>query len=63
MTRSRIEHGELTPKLIRMFNARPDNTLYLDGADDASLGNVLGAVDLARAAQARPIVFLTTRMD
>jgi len=58
-----VEHGELTPKLIRMFNARPDNTLYLDGADDAAFGNVLGAVDLARAAQARPIVFLTTRMD
>jgi biopolymer transport protein TolR len=58
-----VEHDELTPKLIRMFNARPDNTLYLDGADDAAFGNVLGAVDLARAAQARPIVFLTTRMD
>lgn len=58
-----VEHDELTPKLIRMFNARPDNTLYLDGADDAAFGNVLGAVDLARAAQARPIVFLTNRMD
>ena len=58
-----VEHDELTPKLIRMFNARPDNTLYLDGSDDAAFGNVLGAVDLARAAQARPIVFLTTRMD
>ena len=58
-----VEHSELTPKLIRMFNARPDNTLYLDGADDAAFGNVLGAVDRARAAQARPIVFLTTRME
>lgn len=58
-----VERDQLTFKLIRMFNARPDNTLYLDGVDDAAFGNVLGAVDLARAAQARPIVFLTTRME
>jgi hypothetical protein len=25
-----------------MLNARPDNTLYLDGVDDAAFGNVLG---------------------
>ena len=58
-----VDRGDLTPKLIRMFNARPDNTLYLDGADDAEYGHVLGAVDLARAAQAFPIVFLTTKME
>mgnify|MGYP000865995357 FL=1 len=58
-----VERDQLTFKLTRMFNARPDNTLYLDGVDDAAFGSVLGAVDLAKAAQARPIVFLTTRME
>ncbi len=58
-----VDRVDLPPKLIRMFNARPDNTLYLDGADDAELGHVLGAVDLAREAQAYPIVFLTTKME
>ncbi len=58
-----VDRVDLPPKLIRMFNARPDNTLYLDGADDAELGHVLGAVDLAKEAQAYPIVFLTTKME
>lgn len=58
-----VDRTDLPPKLIRMFNARPDNTLYLDGADDAELGHVLGAVDLAKEAQAHPIVFLTTKMQ
>ena len=58
-----VDRAELTPKLIRMFNARPDNALYLDAADDAEFGHVLTAVDLAKAAQATPLVFLTTRID
>jgi biopolymer transport protein ExbD len=58
-----VEREELPRKLIRMLNARPDNTLYLDGADEAEFGHVLGAVDLAKEAQAWPIVFLTTKME
>lgn len=58
-----VARDELPPKLIRMFNARPDNTLYLDAADDAELGQVLGAVDLAKQAQAHPLVFLTTKVE
>ena len=58
-----VDRSELPSKLIRMMNARPDNTLYLDGADDAEFGHVLSAVDLAKAAQAWPIVFLTTKME
>ncbi len=58
-----VERDEFPRKLTRMFNARPDNTLYLDGADDAEFGYVLSAVDLAKAAQAWPIVFLTTKVD
>ena len=58
-----VERAELPRKLIRMLNARPDNTLYLDGADDAEFGHVLTAVDLAKEAQAWPIVFLTTKME
>ncbi|MCB9566786.1 MAG: biopolymer transporter ExbD [Myxococcales bacterium] len=58
-----VEREELTKKLIRMFNARPDNALYLDAADDAPYGAVLGAIDLAKAAQAHPIVILTKKME
>ena len=58
-----VDRAELTDKLVRMFNARPDNTLYLDGADEAEYGMVLGAVDLARGAQAFPIVILTTTTE
>lgn len=62
---NKIEVGrdELTEKLIRMFNARPDNTLYLDADDGAEYGMVLSAVDLARAAQAFPIVILTAKAE
>ena len=58
-----VDRSELPNKLIRMMNARPDNTLYLDGADEAEFGHVLSAVDLAKAAQAWPIVFLTNKME
>jgi len=58
-----VSHDELTRKLIRMFNARPDNALYLDAADDAPYGAVLSGIDLSKAAQAHPIVILTKKMD
>ncbi len=58
-----VPREELTRKLIRMFNARPDNALYLDAADDAPYGDVLSAIDLSKAAQAYPIVILTKKMD
>lgn len=58
-----VDRAELTEKLTRMFNARPDNSLYLDAADDAEYGMVLGAVDLARGAQAFPIVILTAKPE
>jgi biopolymer transport protein ExbD/biopolymer transport protein TolR len=58
-----VDRAELTARLTRMFNARPDNALYLDAADDAEYGMVLGAVDLARGAQASPIVMLTTKPE
>ncbi|MCY1011115.1 biopolymer transporter ExbD [Nannocystis pusilla] len=58
-----VDRAELTDKLTRMFNARPDNSLYLDAADDTEYGMVLGAVDLARGAQAFPIVILTSKPE
>lgn len=58
-----IEHDELPERLHRMFNARPDNVLYLDGADDAPYGDVLGAVDLAREGGAAPVVILTKKLE
>ena len=58
-----VDREELPRKLIRMLNARPDNTLYLDGADEAEFGHVLSAVDLAKEAQAWPIVFRTNKME
>jgi len=57
-----IPRTELPRKLIRMFNARPDNTLYLDAQNQAPYGQVLMAVDLAREAQAFPIVMLTKKV-
>ncbi|MEZ4380255.1 MAG: biopolymer transporter ExbD [Nannocystaceae bacterium] len=58
-----VPPGELTRKLIRMFNARPDNALYLDAGDDAPYGAVLTAIDQSKAAQAYPIVILTKKME
>lgn len=63
INRIEVDRAELPRKLIRMLNARPDNTLYLDGADEAEFGHVLSAVDLAKEAQAWPIVFLTSKME
>jgi biopolymer transport protein ExbD/biopolymer transport protein TolR len=58
-----IDRAELSERLTRMFNGRPDNSLYLDAADDAEYGMVLGAVDLARGAQAFPIVILIAKPE
>jgi len=54
-----LTHEELPERLHRMFNARPDNVLYLDGADAAPYGTVIKAVDLARSGGAKPVVVLT----
>jgi biopolymer transport protein ExbD/biopolymer transport protein TolR len=58
-----IEPEELPVRLHRMFNARPNNVLYLDGADEARYGFVLAAVDLARQGGARPLVLITKRLE
>jgi len=57
-----IEAPELSPRLHRMFNARPDNVLYIDGQDEASVGAVLRGVDLARQGGASPVVFITKKL-
>jgi hypothetical protein len=46
-----------------MFNTRPDNVLYLDGEDEASVGAVLRGVDMARRGGATPVVFLTKKLE
>ncbi len=58
-----IEREEIPERLRRMFNARPDNVLYLDGADEAQYGAVLTAVDLARQAGAAPVVMITKKLE
>ena len=58
-----IEAEELSVRLHRMFNTRPDNVLYLDGKDDASVGAVLRGVDMARQGGASPVVFLTKTLE
>jgi biopolymer transport protein ExbD/biopolymer transport protein TolR len=58
-----IAPEEIPERLRRMFNARPDNVLYLDGADEAQYGSVLTAVDLARQAGAAPVVLITKKLD
>ena len=58
-----IETSELSDRLHRMFNARPDNLLYLDGADEASYGSVLTILDLARQGGATPVVLITKKLE
>ncbi len=58
-----IEQAELADRLHRMFNARPDNVLYLDGADEAPYGQVLTTVDVARQGGATPVVMLTKKLE
>jgi len=58
-----IAAEELSVRLYRMFNTRPDNVLYVDGSDDASVGAVLRGVDMARQGGAKPVVFLTKKLE
>jgi biopolymer transport protein ExbD len=58
-----IEGQELSVRLHRMFNTRPDNVLYMDGGDEASVGAVLRGVDMARQGGATPVVFLTKKLE
>ncbi len=58
-----LSHDELSERLNRMFNARPDNVLYLDAADEAPYGMTLSAMDDARAGGASPIVILTKKLE
>lgn len=58
-----IERDELSERIHRMFNARPDNVLYLDAHDLAPYGNVLTAIDLARGGGASPVVLITKKLD
>jgi len=59
----RIEQDELPARLRRMFNARPDNVLYVDGADDVAYGRVLQGVDFARTGGAAPVVMITKKLE
>ncbi len=58
-----IEQDELSSRLRRMFNARPDNVLYVDGADDVAYGRVLLGVDYARLGGAAPVVMITKKLE
>ncbi|MCA9651974.1 MAG: biopolymer transporter ExbD [Myxococcales bacterium] len=58
-----IEAEELSLRLHRMFNARPDNVLYLDGEDEAPVGAVLRGIDLARQGGASPLVLITKKLE
>jgi biopolymer transport protein TolR len=58
-----IDEPELSDRLHRMFNSRPDNLLYLDGADEAPYGAVLTGIDLARQGGATPVVLITKKLE
>jgi biopolymer transport protein ExbD/biopolymer transport protein TolR len=58
-----IDGPELSERLHRMFNSRPDNLLYLDGADEAPYGAVLSGIDLARQGGATPVVLITKKLE
>lgn len=58
-----IERNELASRLHRMFNARPDNVLYLDGHDEVAYRHVISAIDLAREGSASPVVMITKKLE
>lgn len=58
-----IEVEELAGRMHRMFNARPDNVVYIDGEDEAPVGAVIRGVDLARQGGASPVVFITKKLE
>lgn len=58
-----IEGDELPARLRRMFNARPNNVLYVEGADDTAYGHVLQGVDFARTGGAAPVVMVTKKLE
>ena len=58
-----IDRLELSGRLHRMFNARPDNVLYMDAGDEARFGHVLSAIDLARQGGASPVVMITKKLE
>ena len=57
-----VPSEEMKRKLTRVFNARPDNMLYIDAEDETELGHIIKGIDLARSAQAHPMVLLTKKM-
>lgn len=59
----RIEPDELSARLQRMFNVRPDHVLYVDGADDVAYARVLQGVDFARGGGAAPVVMITKKLE
>lgn len=58
----KINEEELATRLHRMFNARPDNLLYLDADDEVNFGRVLKTIDKAREGSASPIVIITKKL-
>lgn len=58
-----LEREEVAERLHRMFNARTDNVLYLDGHDDVQHGLVVVALDEARKGGARPVVMITKKLE
>jgi len=58
-----LEPSELSGRVHRMFNTRPDNVLYIDGEDEAPVGSVLRGVDLVRQGGASPVVFITKKLQ
>jgi biopolymer transport protein ExbD/biopolymer transport protein TolR len=58
-----LEREEVAERLHRMFNARTDNVLYLDGHDDVHYGLVVVALDEARKGGARPVVMITKKLE
>ncbi len=58
-----LESDELSGRVHRMFNTRPDNVMYVDGEDEAPVGAVLRGVDLVRQGGASPVVFITKKLQ
>ena len=58
-----LDPKDLSERLHRMFNARPNNVLYIDGEDVTPYGAVVSAINGARKGGAKPLVVLTKALD
>ena len=59
INKDRVELGELSSKLQRIFAARTDRLMFFDAEDQVAYGDAMKALDAARGGGAQNIAVLT----